>query len=160
VLVSVRHQTAFKPFGVLGSVCIIARSPLGARSSGRRAVPATDQTGNALFARFIADIAQARPHPTIAQRTVGDVFVDEQARLLTLPWPLPEIAQVKPVAVNSQAFVHFDTNRYSVPSEYASSVVTLRADDVTVQLIDDAKLHLVKRHSFVNVSLFAWYVKW
>jgi transposase len=112
------------------------------------------EIGNALFARFVADIAHARPHPTIAQRTVGDVFVDEQARLLTLPCPLPETAQVKPVAVNSQAFVHFDTNRYSVPSEYASSVVTLRADDVTVQLIDGASIIATHPRSYARRAVF------
>jgi hypothetical protein len=41
--------------------------------------------GNRLLARFIDEIAHVRPHPTIAQRTVGEVFSDERARLLALP---------------------------------------------------------------------------
>jgi hypothetical protein len=92
--------------------------------------------GNRLLARFIEEIAHVRPHPTIAQRTVGEVFSDERARLLPLPTPLPETARVEPIQVDSQAFVRLDTNRYSVASEYASRVVTLVADDRTVRIVD------------------------
>jgi hypothetical protein len=92
--------------------------------------------GNRLLARFIDEIAHVRPHPTIAQRTVGAVFADERARLLPLPTPLPETARVEPIEVDSQAFVRLDTNRYSTPSDYASRIVTLVADDRTVRLVD------------------------
>ena len=33
--------------------------------------------GNRALARFIDEIAHVRPHPTIAQRSVGQVFADE-----------------------------------------------------------------------------------
>ena len=94
------------------------------------------EEGNRLLARFIAEIAHVRPHPTIAQRTVGDVFADERTRLLPLPTPLPETARVEPIQVDSQGFIHLDTNRYSVPSDYASRVLTLFADDAVVRLVD------------------------
>ena len=92
--------------------------------------------GNQALGRFIADIAHARPHPTIAQRTVGEVFADERARLLTLPTPLPETARVEPIQVDTQAFVQVDTNRYSVPSDRAGHVLTLVVDDLTVRVVD------------------------
>ena len=92
--------------------------------------------GNRLLARFIAEIAHMRPHPTIPQRTVGEVFADEGARLLPLPTPLPETARIEPIPVDSQAFIRLDTNRYSVPSAYASRVVTLCADDSVIRLLD------------------------
>ncbi|HSD87180.1 MAG TPA: IS21 family transposase [Kofleriaceae bacterium] len=94
------------------------------------------EQGNRLLAHFIAEIAHARPHPTIAQRTVGEVLAIERARLLPLPVPLPETARVEPIKADSQAFVHLDTNRYSVPSDYMLRVVTLVADDRTVRFLD------------------------
>lgn len=103
-----------------------------------RAITGIDQ-GNRLLAQFIAEIAHVRPHPTIAQRTVGEVFTVERPRLLTLPEPLPETARVEPIKVDSQAFIHLDTNRYSVPSDYASRIVTLVVDDRTVRLVDGDK---------------------
>src|SRR3990167_10533997 len=81
--------------------------------------------GNRILARFIDEIAHVRPHPTIAQRSVGEVFVDERARLLALPDPLPETDRVEPVQVDAQAFVRVDTNRYSVHTDHASHVRTL-----------------------------------
>jgi hypothetical protein len=99
-----------------------------------RTITSIDQ-GNRLLAQFIAEIAHVRPHPTIAQRTVGEVFTVERAR----PLALPETARVEPIKVDSQAFIHLDTNRYSVPSDYASRIVTLVVDDRTVRLVDGDK---------------------
>jgi hypothetical protein len=98
------------------------------------------EQGNRLLAQFIAEIAHVRPHPTIAQRTVGEMFAVERPRLLALPEPLPETARIEPIKVDSQAFIHLDTNRYSVPSDYASRIVTLVVDDRTVRLVDGDKL--------------------
>jgi len=40
--------------------------------------------------------------------------------------------------LDSQAFVRFDTNRYSVPTDHADRALTLVADDVTVRVLDGA----------------------
>ena len=71
-----------------------------------------------------------------AQRTVAEVLRDECARLLPLPQPLPPLESVQAVAVDAKAFIHLDTNRYSVPSAHASSALTLVATDTTVRLLD------------------------
>jgi transposase len=92
--------------------------------------------GNRALARFIDDIAHRRPHPTIAQRTVGDVFADERPRLLALPDPLPETARVEPIQIDRQAFVRIDTNRYSVPTDHAEKIRTLVVDDRVVRIVD------------------------
>ena len=92
--------------------------------------------GNRALAKFIEEIAHVRPHPTIAQRSVGDVFADERTRLLTLPDPLPETARVEPMQIDSQGFVRVDTNRYSVPSDHAGHIRTLVVDDRTVRIAD------------------------
>lgn len=92
--------------------------------------------GNRALTRFIDEIAHPRPHPTIAQRTVGEVFAGERARLLSLPDPLPETARVEPVVIDRQAFVRVDTNRYSVPTDHAEKIRTLVVDDRAVRVLD------------------------
>ncbi|MGE0187685.1 MAG: IS21 family transposase [Hyphomonadaceae bacterium] len=100
-----------------------------------RTITGVDE-GNRAIARFVDEIAHKRPHPTIAQRTVGEVFSDEQPRLLALPAPLPETARVEPIQIDRQAFVRVDTNRYSVPSEHADKIRTLVVDDRRVRILD------------------------
>jgi transposase len=101
-------------------------------------------SGNLELGRFITDIAHVRPHPVLAPRTVAEVLADEQARLLALPDPLPDTELVMPVNACRQAFVRFDTNRYSVPSEHAERTLTLVADDLSVRILDGATC--VARH--------------
>jgi len=100
-----------------------------------RSISSVDD-GNRILARFIDEIAHVRPHPTIPQRSVGDVFVDERTRLLSLPEPLPETDRVEPVQVDAQAFVRVDTNRYSLPTDHAGHIRTLVVDDRTVRIVD------------------------
>ena len=92
--------------------------------------------GNRILGRFIDEIAHVRPHPTIPQRSVGDVFADERTRLLSLPEPLPETDRVEPVPIDAQAFVRVDTNRYSVPTDHAGHIRTLVVDDRIVRVVD------------------------
>jgi transposase len=96
--------------------------------------------GNAQLGRFIDTVAHARPHPVLAQRTVGDVFAEERGRLLALPAPLPSTDRLELVNLDRQAFVQLDTNRYSVPTAVAERqhVVTLVSDDRTVRVLDGA----------------------
>ena len=110
--------------------------------------------GNRLLARFIDEIAHVRPHPTIPQRTVGEVFADERTRLLPLPETLPETARVEPIQVDSQAFIRLDTNRYSAPSDYASRTLTLVADDRVVRLVDGATLVAEHARSWSRRRIF------
>ncbi|MBA3819957.1 MAG: IS21 family transposase [Deltaproteobacteria bacterium] len=110
--------------------------------------------GNRALAKFIEEIAHVRPHPTIAQRSVGDVFADERARLLSLPDPLPETARVEPVQVDSQALVRVDTNRYSVPSDHAQHVRTLVVDDRTVRVVDGTTVLAEHARSWGRRQLF------
>ena len=92
--------------------------------------------GNAELLTFLAEIANVRPHPRWPQRRVGEVLVEEQARLLALPDPLPTTNLVQPVAVDKTAFARFDTNRYSVPPAHADKTLTLEASDTVVRLVD------------------------
>ena len=92
--------------------------------------------GNAQLEVFLRDTANARPHPRWSDRTVAAVFDDERPKLLALPDTLPSTELVTPIAVDKTAFVRLDTNRYSVPSEYARRTVTLVASDLEVRLLD------------------------
>ncbi len=92
--------------------------------------------GNRALEHFIAEIAHPRPHPVIAKRSVAEVLADERPRLLPLCDPLPDTDQVLPVHVDTQAFVRFDTNRYSVLPEHADRTLTLVADDVSLRILD------------------------
>lgn len=94
------------------------------------------EDGNRALARFLADIAHPRPHPVLAPRTVAEVFDEERGRLLPLSDPPPPTDLVTPVSVDSQAFVRFDTNRYSVPTECADHALTLVADDRIIRILD------------------------
>lgn len=102
--------------------------------AGRTILSVSD--GNQQLEHFVADIAHQRPHPVLGPRTVADVFAEERARLLALPDPLPSTEQVEPISVDTQAFVRFQTNRYSVPPSYASRTLTLVVDDRQLRLLD------------------------
>jgi transposase len=92
--------------------------------------------GNAELLVFLDEIANVRPHPRWPDRRVRDVLAEERARLLALPDPLPETDLVAPVPVDTTAFVHFDGNRYSVPSIHHDTTLTLVTNDTTVRLSD------------------------
>lgn len=56
--------------------------------------------------------------------------------MLPLPDALPSTDLVLPLHADTQAFVRFDTNRYSVGSDYAAQALTLVADDQSVRVLD------------------------
>lgn len=96
--------------------------------------------GNAQFRRFLDEIAHRRPHPTMPGKTVAEVFEEEQPRLLAVPDPLPSTDCVETLAVDKQAFVAFDGNRYSVPHTLAGQTIQLRADDRQIRLLHGGEL--------------------
>ncbi len=102
------------------------------------------EQGNAELTRFIAEIAHPRSHPVISGKSVADVIKAERPRLLTLPDPLPETDLVMPVTADRQAFIRFDGNRYSVPSDSAERPLTLAVDDRELRISD--ALDRVARH--------------
>lgn len=59
--------------------------------------------------------------------TVQERLQAEQAHFIPLPKFPPECCRVLPLKVSKTALVQFETNRYSVPSEYAYQTVWLKA---------------------------------
>jgi len=64
-------------------------------------------------------------HPDWPALKVADVLQDEQLRLMPNPKPFDGYVEVL-ARVSSTALVHLQRNRYSVPSEHAHEVVSLR----------------------------------
>jgi hypothetical protein len=69
-----------------------------------------------------------RRHPTLAGRSVGEVFAEEKERLIPLPNPMPTADLVLPVAVDKTASVRLGTNRYSAPRAGDPRVSRSRGD--------------------------------
>lgn len=107
------------------------------RFLGGRSLHSVDD-GNQQFLAFIEEVAHERPHPTITGRTVRDCLEEERGRLLAPPKTAFNTDVVMPVAVDKTAFVRFDTNSYSVPSEHVLRCLTLVADERTVRILDGA----------------------
>ena len=92
--------------------------------------------GNSQLLEFIDTIAHPRAHPIWPDRSVADVFSEEQPRLLPLPESMPSTDLVTPIVVDSRAFVRIDTNRYSVPHTHAGGTLTLVASDTELRLLN------------------------
>jgi len=98
------------------------------------------ESGNAALTHFLENVAMKRAHPTQRQRTVANVFAEEQPRLLPLPAAAIATDLITSVPADKTAFVTFDTNRYSVPPEAANRTLTLVASDLVIRLLDGAQV--------------------
>lgn len=95
------------------------------------------EQANVDLTKFLAEIANARPHCKQRTRTVQEVFeTEEKSALLRLPEKLPRAAYVTPCLVNSYALVQYQTNRYSVPTQYARTTLTMEIDDKRLRVLD------------------------
>ncbi len=91
---------------------------------------------NAQFRRWRDEVAHQRPHPEQRDRTVAQVFADEQPRLLPLPAHPFETELMRPVVSGKLAYVRFDRNSYSIPHTHVRRPLTLLASDTTVRVVD------------------------
>jgi|ERR1051326_354451 len=81
-------------------------------------------------------IAHQRPWPGGDDRTVEQVFAEEQNRLLSPPLHAFSTDRVETVYARKTIFVHFDLNDYSVPPDAVGRPLTLAASDTTVRILD------------------------
>lgn len=75
---------------------------------------------------WLDTVANVRVHGETRERPV-DRFEAERAQLHVLPPSDPDIGTVHTVRASNRFRVTFETNRYSVPAEYASQRLTLKA---------------------------------
>jgi hypothetical protein len=94
---------------------------------------------NAQFRRWRDEIAHQRPHPEHRDRTVAEVFAEEQPRLLPLPAHPFDTELMRPVVSGKTPYVRFDRNSYSIPHRYLRRPLTLLASATTVRLVDGAE---------------------
>ena len=82
-------------------------------------------------------------HPTISDYTVAELFEQERKQLRPLATPFSGYVEQE-VRVSSTCLIHFDSNHYSVDSQYANHHVTLR---IYAQRIEIHAEQLLATHS-------------
>jgi hypothetical protein len=83
-------------------------------------------------------VAHQRRWPGEDSRTVEQVFLEEQPRLVPLPLhPFPT-DRVETVCSHKTIYVRFDLNDYSIPPEVVGRPLTLVASDTSVRILDGA----------------------
>jgi transposase len=82
-------------------------------------------------------------HPEYPTMKVAEVLQDEQTRLMPVPRPFDGYVELL-ARVSSTGLIHLERNRYSVPTEHAHSMVSLRVYHDHISAVADG--HLVARH--------------
>jgi hypothetical protein len=103
-------------------------------------------------AQWLADINN-RIHGTTHQPPV-ELLAEERAQLLPLPVHLYDIARKKPLYADRQAFVHFETNLYSVPPEAVGHPLTLKATPYQIDIYHHEQLVASHPRSFEKHRVF------
>jgi transposase len=82
------------------------------------------------------EIAHQRPWPGGDNRTVADIFAEEQPRLLPPPLHTFPSDRIETVCSRKSIYVRFDLNDYSIPPEAVGRQLTLAASDISVRILD------------------------
>jgi len=90
---------------------------------------------NAQFRQWRDTLAHQRPHPEQRDRTVAEVFADEQPHLLPLPAHPFETDVMRTVVAGKTPYVRFDRNHYSIPHDHARRALTVVASPTTVRVL-------------------------
>ena len=91
---------------------------------------------NAQFRRGRDDSAHPRRHPEQRDRTVAELWAEEQPRLLPLPAHPFETALLRVVRSGKTPSVRFDRNQYSIPHALVRQPLTLVASGTQVRGLD------------------------
>ena len=91
---------------------------------------------NAQLARWIAEVAHARPVPGRREQRVAEALAEEQPRLLPLPeHPFP-CQLLRAVTSGKTPYIRFDGNDYSIPHTLLRRPLTLVASEQLVRILD------------------------
>ncbi|NIR29013.1 MAG: IS21 family transposase [Gammaproteobacteria bacterium] len=96
---------------------------------------------------WLDTVANVRIHGETRERPL-ERFEAERPHLRTLPPHDPDIGTVHTVRASNRFRVTFETNRYSVPAEYASQRLTLKAYPERICIYHQAKLIARHRRSY------------
>lgn len=83
-------------------------------------------------------------HPQWPELTVADALQDERPRLMQMPKPFDGYFE-QPLRVSPTSLIHFQRNRYSVPTDYAHHIVSLRTYPAYLSVVADGAE--IARHS-------------
>jgi transposase len=83
-------------------------------------------------------VAHQRRWPQQDDRTVEQVFREEQPRLIPLPLHRFDTDRIETVCSRKTIYVRFDLNDYSIPPEAVGRPLTLVASDTSVRILDGA----------------------
>jgi hypothetical protein len=75
-------------------------------------------------------------HPQWPELTVEDVLQDERTRLMPNPRPFDGYVE-QTLRVSSTSLIHFQRNRYSVPTEYTNQLVSVRCYPAYLSVVVD-----------------------
>ncbi|OPZ85970.1 MAG: Integrase core domain protein [bacterium ADurb.Bin429] len=81
-------------------------------------------------------LAAGHRHPECPDRTVAEVFAEEQSRLLHVPLPFTGYKEV-PARISTTALVAYDANRYSVPVTAVGRPALVRAGAERILVVQD-----------------------
>lgn len=95
-------------------------------------------------------------HPEWSQMSIADVLQDERTRLMPCPRPFDGYVE-QPVRVSHTALIHFQRNRYSVPTQYVNQVLSLRAYPQKLVLVaDEAVVAEHQRNFDCDQTIYDW----
>ena len=86
----------------------------------------------------------AMAHPDWPELTISDVWENEQPQLMPNPTPFDGYIE-QPVRVSATALIHFQRNRYSVPTEVAHRVISLHIYPFELVLVAEGQV--LARHA-------------
>jgi transposase len=95
-------------------------------------------------------------------QTVGEKMKEEALHWLALPKYPPECCRILPVKADKSALVQFETNKYSVPSDYAYNSLWLKAFVDRIEITDTEKIiasHSRLKGKFQEAICFEHYRK-
>jgi len=86
---------------------------------------------------WLKQVANKRLH-SVTRKVPQEAFnQEEQPHLLQLPPTAYDYRQPYPLPVSKQCLVQFQTNKYSIPSDYAYKTVTLKASSAEIEIYYD-----------------------
>ena len=92
-------------------------------------------------------------HPEYPAMKVADVLQDEQTQLMPVPRPFDGYVELL-ARVSSTSLIHLERNRYSVPTEHANSVVSLRIYHDHIAAVADGVRVAAHRRCFDRSQTF------
>ncbi len=95
-------------------------------------------------------------HPEWPELTIAELLQDELPKLMPVPKPFDGYVE-HPARVSSTGLIHLERNRYSVPSEHAHRIVSVRVYPESVEIVvDGAKVARHVRSFERDQTLYDW----